>query len=94
MMLPKIDASTFENVTSEFFRAELPLLYLKEKTNQLNEHDHNLLESIVTLSEKIFVDNDDASDHDKGVNKARAIALALVVVNLINTQMEIDWLKA
>lgn len=92
MILPKIHPSTVENLTNEFLRSE-PEKYIYSKIQQLNEHNPDLLNSIEGLAETVFVANDDASEVDKYVNKLRAIAVCLVIVNIINTQMEIDWLK-
>lgn len=93
MMLPKIQQSTIDNVTNEFFRAKLPVDYMFNKMERLKEHDPELLGVINDLSHKMFVEHDDASPEDKIVNRMRAVSLALVVINCVNTQMEIDWLK-
>jgi len=93
MLIPKIENSTINNVTREFFRAGLPFLYLNEKIDQLNENNPNLLLAINDLTKQIFIDHDDSDEATKIVNRMRAAAIALIVVNCINTQMEIDWLK-
>lgn len=93
MLLPKIEESTIENITTEFFRADNVFLYLSNKMNQLNEHNPNLMTAISDLSYQIFIEHDNTSNEEKAVNRARAISIALLVANAINTQMEIDWLK-
>lgn len=94
MLIPKIEQSTIDNITAEFLRAETPYNYILNKISQLEEHSPELMESINILADQLYVRNDDASENDKLVNKLRAVALALVVVNVVNTQMEIDWLRA
>lgn len=93
MLIPKIEQSTIDNIVREFFRAEEPLDYIINKISQLEEHCPELIKTINSLADHLYVHYDDASDDDKLVNKLRAVALALVIVNCINTQMEIDWLK-
>lgn len=94
MLIPKIENSTIENVTNEFFRAELPFVYLAEKLEQLKNHNPLLLIALNDLTKQIFVEHDDSDEATKTVNQVAAISIALVVINCINTQMEIDWLKA
>lgn len=94
MLIPKVENSTIQNVTNEFFRAENVFQYLADKMNQLTEHNPDLMSAISDLSYQVFVVHDDASENEKAVNRARAISIALIVANCINTQMEIDWLKA
>lgn len=94
MLIPKIEQSTIDNITVEFLRAETPYNYILDKISQLEEHSPELMESVNSLADRLYVHYDDASEDDKLVNKLRAVALALVVVNIVNTQMEIDWLRA
>lgn len=93
MLLPKISKSTVNNVTTEFFRND-NIVYLANKVKQLNEHDPVLAAAVNDLCGQVFVENDDADETSKSVNKMRAIAICLVLLNVVNTQMEIDWLKA
>lgn len=93
MLITKIQKSTIGNITREFFRTETPYNYILAKVEQLENHSPELMEAINTLANELYVVHDDADEDSKRVNKLRAIALCLVVVNCINTQMEIDWLK-
>ena len=92
MLVPKILDSTIENATNEFFKRG-DVSYLEDKIKQLSEENPNLLNSINILSHSLFVENDDSDDNESQINKMRAVALCLVIINLINTQMEIDWLS-
>ena len=92
MMLPKISQSTFDNVSREYFRGD-SMDYILNKIDQMGESNKPLLQCINDLANGVFVDSDDASEDDKRVNKMRAVACMLILSNVINTQMEIDWLK-
>jgi len=92
MLIPLINESTIENLTNEFLRTN-PLDYVKEKVYQLKEENPLLLGCIAETAEIVFVQEDDAPEEDKLINKWRAIAFALLVLNIVNTEMEIEWLK-
>lgn len=92
MMLPKISQSTFDNVSREYFRGD-SMDYILAKIDQMGESNKPLLQCINDLANGVFIDNDDSSEEDKRVNKMRAVACMLLLSNVINTQMEIDWLK-
>jgi len=92
MMLPQISQSTFDNVSREYFRGD-SMDYILAKIDQMSVDNKPLLQCINDLANGVFVDNDDSSDEDKRVNKMRAVACMLVLSNIINTQLEIDWLK-
>ena len=93
MLIPKIEKPTIDNVTREVLRSDESYNYIIDKKKQLKEHCPELLDVINSLADRLYVHYDDSNEDDKLVNKLRAVALGLVVVNLINTQMEIDWLK-
>jgi len=92
MLIPKINVSTIDNVSSEFFRKNT-FDYIQEKTFQLVDENLNLISCIKILAKSLYVDHDDCSNEEKIINEQKAVALALIVVNLINTEMEIEWLK-
>ena len=94
MLLPKIDESTVANITTEFFRTDNVFHYLANKMNQLNEHNPTLMTAINDLSNQVFIVHDNAPEEEKWINRARVMSISLLVVNMINTQMEIDWLKS
>jgi hypothetical protein len=93
MLLPKISEATVENVTNEFFRGE-SIVYLAGKIKQLNEHDPVLMTAVNDLCNQVFVGHDDADEGTKSLNKMRAVAICLIVLNVVNTQMEINWLES
>lgn len=93
MMLPKIQQSTFDNVSREYFRGD-SMDYILAKIDQMGDSNKPLLQCINDLANGVFVDGDDSSDDDKRVNKMRAVACMLLLSNVINTQMEIDWLQS
>lgn len=93
MLIPKIEKSTIDNVTREFLRSDTPYNYILDKISQLEEHCPELIDTINSLADRLYVHYDDSNEDDKLINKLRAVALTLVVVNCINTQIEIDWLK-
>ena len=92
MMLPPINQSTFDNISREYFRGD-SMDYILSKIDQMSEENKPLLQCINDLANGIFVDNDDSSEDDKRVNKLRAVACMIILSNVINTQLEIDWLK-
>ena len=91
-MLPPINQSTFDNISREYFRGD-SMDYILSKIDQMSVSNKPLLQCINDLANGVFVDNDDSSDEDKRVNKMRAVACMLILSNIINTQLEIDWLK-
>lgn len=93
MMLPKIQQSTFDNVSREYFRGD-SMDYILAKIDQMGDSNKPLLQCINDLANGVFVDGDDSSDDDKRVNKLRAVSCMLLLANIINTQMEIDWLQS
>lgn len=92
MLIPKINKSTVDNITNEFLRTT-SFDYILDKIDQLSVENPALLECVKTLAKTIYVDNDDASEIDKKVNELRCVAICLIIINVINTEMEIEWLK-
>lgn len=92
MLIPQIQESTVQNLCNEFMREGMGE-YLKNKVDILADSNPHLFISICSLADNLFVIHDDSPSEDKMVNKMRAIALTLVAINLINTEMEIEWLK-
>lgn len=95
MTLPVVQESTIDNVTNEAFKREI-FPYCFEKLKAMEKTNPNLLEAISVISGKLYLENesDDVTPEVREVNRLRCVAGMLIIVNLINTQMEIDQLKA
>ena len=93
MSLPVITDSTIDNVTNEAFKREV-FPYCFSKLKELEKSNPNLLEAISVISKRLYVDHDDETNTEvREVNRLRCVAGMLIVVNMINTQLEVDQLK-
>lgn len=93
MTLPLITESTIDNVTNEAFKRDV-FPYCFAKLKELEKSNPNLLEAISVISKHLYVDHDDEVNPEiREVNRLRCVAGMLIVINMINTQLEIDQLK-
>ena len=94
MNLPEITESTIDNVTNEAFKRDV-FPYCFSKLKELEKSNPNLLEAISVISKQLYMEHEstDVADEIREVNRLRCVAGMLIVINLINTQMEINQLK-
>lgn len=93
-MIPMITESTIDNVTREAFKRDV-FPYCFEKLKEMNKNNPHLLEAISVISSQLFMHNEteDVSEEAREINRLRCVSGMLIVINLINTQLEINELK-
>ena len=82
-MLPILESSSVDNVAREIIHCGGVLPYTIDKIDLLKENNPELLNLIESLSESVSCN----------LNRIQCIAICVAVVNSIQTQCEIDWLK-
>lgn len=82
-MLPILESSSVDNLEREIIHSGGVLPYTIDKIDLLKENNPELLNLIKSLSESV----------DGRYNRLQCIAICVAIVNCIQTQYEINWLK-
>ena len=94
-MIPVINQTVIDTTISEWYRLNKnPFEFCAEQISRLGAENPNLLLAVDILLKQVFINNesDDVPEVMRELNRARALAVMMLVIKMINNQMEVDEL--